>query len=289
MTDPTVHPPVRRLAAVGWTVLFFVVGTALTLILATMMVAVIGRAPNPATPTAQDLNVQTVAALLGFGVATVIFGRFALKLSAVELRWAPLAQAPGGFALGLVLGIVPALAALGLSVPLGGAHFLRDSGGAAEYFTVIGQTALVLLPAALVEEIIFRGVGQVVLARAFGRVPALVALSLLFALAHILNPNPTPLGLINIAAAGIYLGMVFYAPGGIWTAWGAHFGWNATLAALDAPVSGLPFRIPLIDYAPGGPTWLTGGSFGPEGGLLASVALVIMTGAVWNWTRKENA
>ena len=117
----------------------------------------------------------------------------------------------------------------------------------------------------------------------------LVALSLLFSLAHILNPNPTPLGLINIAAAGIYLGMVFYAPGGIWTAWGAHFGWNATLAALDAPVSGLPFRIPLIDYAPGGPSWLTGGNFGPEGGLLASVALVIMTGAVWNWTRKERA
>ncbi|MFN8651236.1 MAG: type II CAAX endopeptidase family protein [Gemmatimonadales bacterium] len=289
MTDPTVHPPVRRLAAVGWTVLFFVAGIALTLILATIMVAVIGRPPSVTTPTAQDLNVQTVAALLGFGVATVIFGRVVLKFSAADLRWAPLRQAPGGFALGLVLGIVPALVALGLSVPLGGARFLRDSGGAAEYFTVISQTALVLLPAALVEEIIFRGVGQVALARAFGRIPALVALSLLFSLAHILNPNPTPLGLINIAAAGIYLGMVFYAPGGIWTAWGAHFGWNATLAALDAPVSGLPFRIPLIDYAPGGPSWLTGGNFGPEGGLLASVALVIMTGAVWNWTRKERA
>lgn len=289
MTDPTVHPPVRRLAAVGWTVLFFVAGVALTLILATIMVAVIGLAPSVASPTAQDLNIQTIAALLGFGVATVIFGRIVLKLSAVDLRWAPLQKAPGGFALGLVLGVVPALVALGLSVPLGGARFLRDAGGATEYFTVIGQTALVLLPAALVEEIIFRGVGQVVLARAFGRIPALVALSLLFSLAHILNPNPTPLGLINIAAAGIYLGMVFYAPGGIWTAWGAHFGWNATLAALDAPVSGLPFRIPLIDYAPGGPSWLTGGSFGPEGGLLASVALVIMTGAVWNWTRKENS
>ena len=56
----------------------------------------------------------------------------------------------------------------------------------------------------------------------------------------------------------------------MWTAFGAHLGWNATLAALAAPVSGLPFDIPYIDYRMGGPAWLTGGAFGPEGGLLAT-------------------
>lgn len=289
MTPPTVHPPIRPLAAVGWTVLFFVTGTVLTIAFATGFVALSGTIPSPGSPTARDLNLQTVAALFGFGIATLVLGVRVLHLSAADLRWAPLAGAPRGLAIGLVLGILPALVALGLSVPLGHAAFTRDSGGTAEYLGTIGRTALVLAPAALVEEIIFRGVGQVVLARAFGRLPALVALSLLFALAHILNPNPTALGLLNIAAAGIYLGIVFYAPGGIWTAWGAHFGWNATLAALDAPVSGLPFRIPLIDYQPGGPAWLTGGTFGPEGGILASLALVLMTAAVWNWTRKETA
>jgi hypothetical protein len=40
-------------------------------------------------------------------------------------------------------------------------------------------------------------------------------------------------------------------------------------------VSGLPFDIPLLDYSSGGPTWLTGGTFGPEGGLAATLALTI--------------
>ena len=92
----------------------------------------------------------------------------------------------------------------------------------------------------------------------------------IFALFHGLNPGITPLGLGNIALAGIFLGVAFYAPGGLWTAFGAHLGWNATLAALDAPVSGLPFSIPLIDYRAGDPVWLSGGHFGPEGGLLAT-------------------
>jgi hypothetical protein len=135
----------------------------------------------------------------------------------------------------------------------------------------------------------FRGVGQVALARAIGRVRAVVLLSALFALAHLFNPNGTPLGLFNIGLAGLLLGFAFYLPGGIWTAWGAHFGWNAMLAALDAPVSGLPFEIPLIDYAPGGPQWLTGGTFGPEGGLLATTTLAIAVTVAWRWMGKEQA
>jgi CAAX protease family protein len=288
VTAPTVHPPLRPLAAVGWTVLFFVAGIALTIVFVTGIVALSGVVPGPASPTARDLVLQTVSALLGFGLATLL-GVRVLRLSASDLRWAPWSQAPAGFVRGLLIGALPAAVALGLSVPLGSAHFASDAGGPAEYFGTMGRTALILAPAALVEEIIFRGVGQVLLARAFGRVPALVSLSFLFALAHVFNPNPTALGLLNIAAAGVFLGVVFYAPGGIWAAWGAHFGWNATLAAMDAPVSGLPFRIPWIDYQPGGPAWLTGGSFGPEGGILASVALLIMTAAVWNWNRKETA
>jgi membrane protease YdiL (CAAX protease family) len=233
--------------------------------------------------------IQTVSGLVGFGLVTWALGIRVLRLTLHDLRWKPLAGAGRGFSLGLAFGALPAVLALGLSVVLADARFLPDTGGPLGYLGQVGLTALLLAPAALVEELIFRGVGQVVLARAFGRVPAILALSVVFALAHIFNPNPTVLGLVNIALAGIFLGAAFYAPGGIWTAWGAHLGWNATLAALDAPVSGLPFRIPWIDYQPGGPAWLTGGSFGPEGGLLATAAIALATGAVWHWSRKETA
>jgi hypothetical protein len=81
--------------------------------------------------------------------------------------------------------------------------------------------------------------------------------------------------------------VTFYAPGGIWTAFAAHLGWNAALAALDAPVSGMPFRIPLFDYHAGQPFWISGGPFGPEGGVLATLALVIALLIARRWTREE--
>jgi hypothetical protein len=134
----------------------------------------------------------------------------------------------------------------------------------------------------------FRGLPLVLMAAALGRGTALVLVAgLVFALFHSLNPGVTPLGLGNIALAGIFLGVAFYAPGGLWTAFGAHLGWNGSLAALDAPVSGLPFDIPLFDYCAGDPVWLSGGQFGPEGGLMATVAITAALFATFGWARKE--
>ncbi len=66
--------------------------------------------------------------------------------------------------------------------------------------------------------------------------------------------------------------------------------WAGTplLAALDAPVSGVPFRIPLLDYAPGDPAWLTGGRFGPEGGLASTLALTIAVLVARRWAGGRN-
>ncbi|HET7042514.1 MAG TPA: CPBP family intramembrane glutamic endopeptidase, partial [Gemmatimonadales bacterium] len=137
---------------------------------------------------------------------------------------------------------------------------------------------VLLLPAAFSEELVFRGLPYVALSRAFGRVPAAIALSVLFGAAHYGNPNVTGLAVANVAIAGVFLSAAFWLPGGIWAATGAHLGWNLTLAALGAPVSGLPFTLPMLDYAMGGPAWLTGGSFGPEGGVIAT--LIVSAGAV---------
>jgi len=280
------RPSVLR--AVGWAVLYLATGFALTLVLYAVLARLSGdRSFDPATP--RGLILQTVAGLVSYGFLTWAIGIKVLRVTSSELRWLPLDGAGRGFGLGLLLGGLPALFAIGLSIVAGGARFLPDSGGVAGYLSQVGLTALVLLPAALLEEVMFRGLGQVVLARAIGRLPAILLLSITFACAHLLNPNGTMLGMVNIAGAGVLLGVAFYAPGGIWTAWGAHLGWNVTLAASDAPVSGLPFRIPLIDYQSGSPDWLTGGAFGPEGGLVATVAISLATVAAWRWSRKELA
>ena len=288
MTATAVDGRGSPLKAVGWTVLFLAAGFVLSIVLALTGTVLTGSAALPPGDP-RSMAVQTIAGLLAFGFLTWALGIKGIGLTLTDLRWVPVERAGRGFGTGLLFGIAPALLAVGLSLVAGGARFLPDEGDLQLYMGQIGQTVLLLAPAALLEELVFRGVSQVVLARAIGRLPAIVALSLVFAFAHLLNPNGTALGLVNIALAGVFLGVAFYAPGGIWTAWGAHLGWNVTLAALDAPVSGLPFRIPLIDYSPGGPAWLTGGPFGPEGGMLATAAMILAIGTAWRWSRKELA
>ena len=232
---------------------------------------------------------QGLGLLVAFGLATWIVGVKLLRLNLRDLRWrSPLG--PGrGFTAGLVLGILPAAVAMLLGVVAGGAAWVPDQGSLSEYLERVGIILLVLAPAALAEEVIFRGVPLVMLSRVFGRPAALVLLSLMFALAHVTNPDVTMRALGNITLAGILLSLAFFSPGGMWAAFGAHLGWNMTLAALGAPVSGLPFEIPFVDYTMGGPVWLTGGAFGPEGGLLSTVAITSAIVLAVQWVRKDSA
>ncbi|MFZ5624011.1 MAG: CPBP family intramembrane glutamic endopeptidase [Gemmatimonadota bacterium] len=126
----------------------------------------------------------------------------------------------------------------------------------------------------------FRGVPLVLVASLVGRGPAVLLTSALFALAHGINPGITPLAILNIGLAGVFLGFAFYCPGRMYAAFGAHLGWNGMLAVLQAPVSGLPQDLPWFDYHPGGPQWLTGGAFGPEGGVIGSLVVVAASGVM---------
>ena len=271
---------IRRGPAVAWSIAFIVAAFVLAGIASYLLALAVTGSPEAVVrwlpqAGAGPLMVQGFAALLVAIPLTWLIGVRIARLDWADLRYERGARAAKGFGGGLGIGALAAGAALLLAVLLGNAEWVADRGGIGAYGTRVLGTLAVLAPAALAEEVLFRGVPLVLLAAAFGRVPALVALSALFGLAHLYNPNVTALGVVNIMAAGVFLGLAFYAPGGIWTAFGAHLGWNGTLAALDAPVSGLPFQIPMIDYEPGGPQWLTGGAFGPEGGLTATVAIAL--------------
>jgi membrane protease YdiL (CAAX protease family) len=232
--------------------------------------------------------VQGSCQLIGFLLATLMIGNWVLGWSFRDLRWTRGRPAALGALRGLGLGAGAAAVALATAVLLRTAFWSGDQGSLGDYGAQVMKTAAVLAPAALSEEVIFRGLPLVLLAGVLGRTPALLLVAgAMFSVLHGLNPNITPLAFANIGLAGILLGVAFYSPGGIWTAFGTHLGWNAMLAALDAPVSGLPFRIPLLDYHPGNPTWVSGGSFGPEGGVLATLALAGATVVAWRWARQE--
>ncbi len=232
------------------------------------------------------LTAQGVAQLLAFGLLTWAIGRGRLRLTWAQMGWVPRGRFRG-FGLGLEGSAILATASLLIAVGLGDARWVSDSGTVTDYLRNVGLTTATLAPAALAEELMFRGLPLVILAAALGRGTAILVMAIVFGVAHAWNPDVTPLAIGNIALAGVFLSLAFYAPGGIWTAWGAHLGWNATLAALDAPVSGLPFRIPLIDFSPGTMTWLSGGKFGPEGGLAATLVLCAGCVALARYVRKD--
>jgi hypothetical protein len=102
--------------------------------------------------------------------------------------------------------------------------------------------------------------------------------SLVFAMAHALN-GPTLLGWLNLFFFGIMAALWALAEGGLWGASAWHAGWNWTLGSLlgmavdRSSRSGL-----LISVRATGPGFITGGPFGPDGGIAATGVLLIGIG-----------
>jgi membrane protease YdiL (CAAX protease family) len=279
------------LKAIGWSIAFVVLVLVLTGLLAFGLALVVAGSADGAvawlgTTGPGPVLLQGLAMILASALFTWLIGVRVFRLTLQDLRYR-VSHRGAGFGVGALVGALAAGTGLAVAALAGGAEWTRDAGTAGDYVGTVATTLLILAPAALAEELIFRGVPLLILAAALGRGSAVVLIAVAFALVHLQNPNVTALAIGNIALAGVFLGLAFYAPGGIWTAWGAHLGWNGALAALDAPVSGVPFRIPFIDYEPGAPAWLTGGAFGPEGGLSSTLALTIAVLVARRWAGKD--
>jgi membrane protease YdiL (CAAX protease family) len=135
-------------------------------------------------------------------------------------------------------------------------------------------TAL-LLPAALFEEVVCRGYLLTALRDSIGARGAVACTSVLFGLGHLQNVGATLESVLIVTLAGIFLGAVRVAFDSLYAAWGAHAAWNWVMAVpLHAPVSGLKFEAPDYRTVSAGPEWITGGAWGPEGGLAAALAMV---------------
>ncbi len=176
--------------------------------------------------------------------------------------------------LGLAIGVGALAFAVVALLLVGGLRYAGQPGSGAGWLSAMATGFAVLAVAAFAEEVLFRGYPFQVLVRGMGAVTATLAVSLMFAAAHALNPNVDRLALVNIFLAGILLSVAYLRTRSLWFATAVHLGWNWGMALLfDLPVSGLEvFDAPLYEPALGGPRWFTGGAFGPEGGLVGSLA-----------------
>ena len=135
--------------------------------------------------------------------------------------------------------------------------------------------ATILVPAAMAEELLFRGYALRVLRDGIGWPAAIVITSVVFALLHVNNPGAGPRPIALVTLAGIMLGAVVAAWRSLWAAWAAHFAWNFVLAALlHSAVSGGALPTPDYVVTDSGPDWATGGSWGPEGGVVAGLGML---------------
>lgn len=132
-----------------------------------------------------------------------------------------------------------------------------------------------LLMSAAGEELLFRGYLFQRLIEIAGPLLATLLLSALFAVAHLGNPEMTGQSAMNIFFGGIFFSLCYLRTGSLWLPFAAHFVWNFMLAKIfGLPVSGLQMGGSLLRTEDALPIWLGGGSFGPEGGVIATVALV---------------
>jgi membrane protease YdiL (CAAX protease family) len=119
---------------------------------------------------------------------------------------------------------------------------------------------------------------------------AVAVISVLFGIAHLNNPNSSWVAAFNITAGGIMLALAYIRTKSLWLASGLHFSWNFFLSTIySLPVSGvkLPDTILLVEQK--GPTWLTGGDFGPEAGVPALILIISACFLIYFWKKIKAA
>jgi hypothetical protein len=135
---------------------------------------------------------------------------------------------------------------------------------------------VVLLFGAAGEEILFRGYAFQLLIDKAGPWATALPVGVLFGFAHAANPNSTLLSVINTSLWGILLGAAFIKSHDLWLPIGLHYGWNATLPLFGTNLSGLTIEVTRYSYQWDLGTLWSGGSYGPEGGLLTTIFVIAL-------------
>ncbi|MBV9084589.1 MAG: CPBP family intramembrane metalloprotease [Acidobacteriaceae bacterium] len=179
----------------------------------------------------------------------------------------------------LLLGVVfgAGTAALLLSAPLlaGSGHLVPRAGSNVSWYTLLFYLAAAMFAAAG-EEMIFRGYAFQLLVEKIGPFATVLPAGVLFGLAHSMNPYASQLGVVNTILWGILLGFAFLRSHDLWLPIGLHYGWNAVLPLFGVNLSGLTIDVTRYSYAWDlAPIW-SGGAYGPEGGLLTTIFVVVL-------------
>jgi CAAX protease family protein len=267
----------------GWRVLIFLVIVAALIALVNLavylMLHFLGRrgqrfGAGSLTPT---------GAILTDGSIFLFTASAALIMSKIEHRkWGqyglPWAPAFGqDFCVGLLVGFSAISATLLTIFSLHGFHLggLATHGDTLVMATAAWSAAFIIV--GLGEEFAFRGYLQFTLTTGMGFWPSAILLSALFGLAHAGNPGETKFGLFSVVCFGVLFCFILRRTGNLWWVVGFHAGWDwGQTFFYGVTDSGLPPYHNLFNSSFSGPSWLTGGSTGPEASIFTPLVLLLV-------------
>lgn len=216
-----------------------------------------------------------VAAVAGYLVVTV---RLEGRRPPVELS----PRRAGGLLAGATLGTALVLVSAALAWALGGltVEGTRPAGELA-WASDLLMTGLF---AAVVEEVLFRGMVFRLLEQTLGSWAGVGISAVVFGSVHAFAAEATVVSTLNtVVEAGLLLAVVYLITRSLWVVIGLHAAWNVVLSnVLGIPVSGNTNEGLVITH-PSGSEVISGGAYGLEASLVTLVVLtaVAVTGLVF--------
>lgn len=216
------------------------------------------------------------AAALANAIALRVWER--AELVDIGLGWTKASRQ--NLALGLAGGAGAALLVLVPALLVGAAEFQRAPGwspnaGSAAFLVIV------LLFGAVGEELLFRGYGFQVLLGTVGEFATILPVAVLFGLAHSNNQNVSWVAIINTVLWGLLFGLAFLRSRDLWLPIGLHFGWNVTLPFFGVNLSGFTMNVTGYELHWKISRLWSGGSYGPEAGLLCTCVLALLFYGLW--------
>jgi len=166
--------------------------------------------------------------------------------------------------------VLGALAALGYYkfgvVEIHGSKLFQWAVFWAAFFLIVG----------LFEEFAFRGYAQFTLTQGIGFWFASLATSITFGAVHLMNRGESWTGIVGIVLTGLFWCFTLRRTGTLWFAVGMHAAFDFGETFLySVPDSGTIFPGHLSSATLAGPTWLSGGTAGPEASVFDFAALLL--------------
>ena len=235
------------------------------------------------------LEGHILLSMAAIGVATMILIAIMARVSGRPFGWYGYAGSGKvrNFTIGTVCAIALLATQLSIEAALGCLSFgqvTADAGTLARFGLFY---AVLFLVVGFTEESLFRGYGLIELSRAISFWPTVLLSAVAFGLPHWLKgEGETAIGGIQAGLFGLALAYAFRETGSLWFAIGVHAGWDyGETFIFGVPDSALKLKGSVLHPAIAGPHWLTGGTAGPEGSVLALLPIAGFALVAWQLGR----